>query len=512
MRVIRPIFKLHKLYSMTPYPQNSAVILMTILILNACQKHGVTPAIPATLSVSPDIDTIGGIITITGSGFSTNPSEDIVQFNDTTFGQVLTASATQLTVVVPAYTAKDRIIVKADSMQSQTAQEFQIAPKFIPQAEAPGYPIIIITGGSNTLSDYTVSFNGATTAPSNLLLDFITVDIPNNATSGKVTVNFKGQPYTSLTDLTITPVGEVTNLTATGIFQTPTGMAFDQNGNLYVSDLQSGVIDKVDPNSGMVNTYAGNGTYSFNGGSPILSAGIYGALSLAFGLDGNLYAVDQFYSRVWKITPDSVISVLPIGGPAANTVFMPAGIVFDSSGNFYVAADQQIRMVSPSGVVTILAGTGLQGGSDGPAASASFSDPTALQLDASGNLYICDVARIRMLSNGMVSTFAGGGGNGAFQDGIGTYAGFVSLNDMVRDPRTGNFYVTDPGDHGVRMVTPNGVVTTIAGKIGQQGTQNGTGSEALFEGPSGIALDQNSVIYVSDGSGANSSVRKIVLH
>jgi sugar lactone lactonase YvrE len=330
----------------------------------------------------------------------------------------------------------------------------------------------------------------------------MTVTIPGNATSGKVTVNYKGQPYTSLTDLTISPVGEVTSVTATGAFQSPAGMAFDKNGNLYVADLQGGVIDKVDPNSGAISTYAGNGTYSFDGGSPILSAGLYGALSLTFGPNGNLYAVDNWYSRVWKITADSIISLLPIGGPAANTVSMPAGIVFDGAGNFYVGADQQIRMVSPSGAVSILAGTGLQGGTDGSAASASFFNPTALQLDDSGNLYICDGTRVRMLSKGIVSTFAGGGGNGGFQDGVGTNAGFVGVNDMVRDPRNGNFYVTDPGDHVVRMITPGGVVTTIAGKVGQQGTQNGTGPGALFEGPSGITVDKNGVHIVTNNGGA----------
>jgi sugar lactone lactonase YvrE len=340
----------------------------------------------------------------------------------------------------------------------------------------------------------------------------MTVNIQANATSGKVTVNYKGQPYTSLTDLTISPVGEVTSVTATGALQSPTGMAFDKNGNLYVADLQGGVIDKVDPNSGTITAYAGNGTYSFDGGSPILSAGLYGALSLTFGPNGNLYAVDNWYSRVWKITADSIISVLPIGGPAANTVSMPAGIVFDGAGNLYVGANQQIRMVSPSGAVSILAGTGLQGGADGSAASAGFFNPTALQIDDSGNLYICDDARIRMLSKGIVSTFAGGGGNGGFKDGVGTNAGFVGVNDMVRDPRNGNFYVTDPGDHVVRMITPGGVVTTIAGKVGQQGTQNGTGPGALFQGPSGITVDKNGVLYVSDGSFGSSSIRKIVLH
>ncbi|TDW95836.1 IPT/TIG domain-containing protein [Dinghuibacter silviterrae] len=484
-----------------------AIILITFI--SACQKSN---GIPATLSVSPAIDTIGGIITITGSSFSTNATADVVQFNDTTNAQVLTATSTQLTVVVPYYTARDRITIQVNGRQWQTAQEFQIAPKFTPQAEAPGYPITIITGGSTTLSDYSVSFNGATATPSNLFMSFMTVAVPTGATSGKVTVNFKNQPYTSLSDFTVTPVGEVTNLTATGAFQTPAGMTFDKNGNLYVSDPPAGVIDKVDPNSGTVTTYAGNGMFSFGGGSPILSAGIYGAWNLAFGPDGNLYATDRFYGIVFKITADSVTSLLPMGGPAGIALSSPVGIAFDGSGDLLLSDAERIKMVSPSGSVSILAGTGLQGIVNGPAASAGFSYPTALQLDGSGNVYICDNNMIRLLSNGSVSTFAGGGGNGGFQDGVGTFAGFTSVNDLVRDPKSGNIYVTDPGDHVVRMIAPNGLVTTIAGKIGVQGTQNGTGSGALFEGPSGIAMDKNGVIYVSDGSGATSSIRKIIVH
>jgi len=497
---------------MNTYLKTTAAVLTILVFCHACQKHGGVAAIPSTLTFSPAIDTIGGTITITGTGFSTDLTKDTVKFNDTTFAQVLTASGTELTVRVPYYTAKDRIQVKVNERIMQTAQEFQIAPKFSPQSEAPGYPIRVITGGSTTLADYTVSFNGGgTSVPIQLTDASLTVTIPTNATSGKVTVNYKGQPYTSLTDLTISPVGEVTTLTAMGVFQSPTGMAVDKNGNLFVSDLQGGVIDRVDPNSGVVTTYAGNGTFNFDGGSPILSAGLYGALSLAFGPDGNLYAVDNWYSRVWKITADSILSLLPIGGPAANTVSMPTGIVFDGSGNFYLASNQQIRMVSPGGVVSILAGTGLQGVVNGPAASASFAYPTALQLDDAGNLYICDGTSVRMLSQGIVSTFAGGGGNGEFQDGVGTNAGFLSVNDIVRDPRNGNFYVTDPGAHVVRLITPGGTVTTLAGKVGQQGTQNGTGSGALFEGPSGITMDKNGVLYVSDGSYGNSSIRKIVV-
>jgi len=75
----------------------------------------------------------------------------------------------------------------------------------------------------------------------------------------------------------------------------------------------------------------------------------------------------------------------------------------------------------------------------------------------------------------------------------------------------GNIFATDPGDHVVRMITPSGVVTTIAGNPGHAGTQNGTGSAASFEGPYGIAIDKNGNIFVSDGSSSNSSIREIQL-
>jgi sugar lactone lactonase YvrE len=510
MRIIR--FNLRdRNYSMNNYLKAPYLLLFALFVCHACQKQNGPAPIPATLSVSPQIDTIGGIITITGSGFSTDINKDTVRFNDSTLGLVMTASATQLTVMVPAFTAKDRIFVKVGNQQWQTSQEFKIAPKFRPLAEAPGYPITVITGGSTTLADYTVSFNGATTAPASMFGSWLTVNVPVGATSGKITVNYKGQPYTSFTDFSVSPVGSVSALTSTGVFQLPTGMAIDGNGHLYVSDLQGGVIYRVDTSSGAITTYAGNGTFNYNGGSPLLSAGVYGALNLAFSPDGNLYAVNNWYDQIFKITPDSVTWLMPVGGPAANTVFSPAGIVFDGSGNFYVSSNQQIRKISPAGTVSILAGTGLQGQENGPAASASFGNPSALQMDGSGALYICDGTRVRMFSSGMVSTFAGGGGNGAFQDGVGTDAGFLGTRDMVRDPRNGNFYVTDPGDHVIRMITPEGVVTTIAGKIGQQGNQNGVGSAALFEGPWGITMDKNGVLYVSDGSYGNSNIRKIVL-
>jgi hypothetical protein len=488
---------------MFPYLRICVIILALTLPIIACKKN---KSIPSSLSVSPAIDTIGGTVTITGAGFSINPIDNIVLFNDSSAGVVLTATSTQLTVVVPGYVTEGRITVKTKDMQWQTAEVFKIAPKFSPQHEATGYPITIVTGGGPNLSDYNISFNGTPAQPTKLINDVLTVPVPAGANNGKITVTFKGKPYTSFQDFTLTPVGTVSALTSQGAFSTPTGLAIDQNNNLFVADLQAGVIDKVDPVSGSVVVYAGNGSYNFAGGSPLLSAGIYGALNLGFHPNGDLYATNQWYGPIFKITADSAIYLFPAG-----QFFSTDGLYIDAAGNIYLTDAKQIKKITPGNTVSVLAGS-TQGFQNGPASTALFLNPTSLVSDEQGNLFISDDNMIRLLSNGSVSTFAGGGGNGEYVDGIGLSAGFLNINSIARDPATGNIFATEPANHVVRMISPTGVVTTIAGSPGQQGYQNGTGPAALFEGPWGIAVDKNGEIYVSDGSYANSNIRKIQLH
>jgi hypothetical protein len=189
----------------------------------------------------------------------------------------------------------------------------------------------------------------------------------------------------------------------------------------------------------------------------------------------------------------------------------PGGISIDASGNLYVTEGSQIKKITSSGTVSILAGS-TQGYQDGPASTALFMSPSSLALDGGGKLFVADNNVIRLIYNGYVSTLAGGGGNGAYTDGAGSLAGFINIAGIALDPTIGVMYVTDATDHVVRIITSAGVVTTIAGTVGKQGNQNGIGPSALFEGPAGIAVDRNGNIYVSDGAYANSSIKMIQLH
>ncbi|HXB46100.1 MAG TPA: IPT/TIG domain-containing protein, partial [Puia sp.] len=481
--------------------------ISAIIGATACKKN---QSIPASLSVNPSTDTIGGIVTITGSGFSTNLQDNTVMFNDSSFGLVLNASTSQLTVLVPGYATEGRITVKTKGgIVAQTSEIFTIVPKFKPQTESVSYPIYIQTGGGPNLYDYSISFNGAVTHPTAINEDILTVPVPKGATNGKITVNYKGKPYTSFIDFTVAATGTVNTIGKVGAFNSPRGLAVDSAGNIFVCDLQAGFIDKVDPLSGSVSTWAGNGTFSSAGGSPLLNAGVYGSINLAFAPNGDLYTTDDWDGSIMRINGDSAVNLYP-----STTFFSTNGIYIDKPGNIYLTDLKMIRKINTDGTVSDIAGQKFeQAFQNGPVSSARFLNPVSLTLDLAGNIYVADQSVIRIISNGYVNTFAGGGGNGQYVDGIYTSAGFLNVNSIVADPATGNIYVADNGSHVVRMIIPTGAVTTIAGNPGNQGHTDGSGMSAQFDsGPWNIALDKSGNLYVTDGSWGAGTVRKITMH
>jgi len=494
-----------------------------IFVFPGCNKNGPSPApvIPATLSVAPAVDTMGGIVTITGANFNTTASRDTVIFSDSIAAQVLSASATQLTVVVPYYAVKGKIIVRANGSTAQTAQDFVVAPKFFPQSEGAGYAVTVFAEGNGVLSDYSVKFNGVPAKATGLFQDLVTVIVPAGAANGPISVTYKGHEAASLTSFTVAPVGVVTTLAGNGSygsvdgtggvasFFNPLGMVTDGTGNVFVADLNGGTIRMITP-AGVVSTFAGNGSFGSTDGA-LLSAGFYGPSGITMAKNGDIYVTDQFSSRIRKISSGYVTTIVG-AGPGASPVFSPIGICMDGTGNLYVgdALNEQVKKIAPDGTLTTLAGVGTQGFMDGPGSGARFNTPSGLVLDAAGNLYVADMgnSRIRMVStSGVVSSFAGSIQD--YKDGTGTNASFNQPTDVAMDG-SGNIYVADRGNQVIRRITPAGVVTTIAGSPGQKGFADGEAAAAAFSGPAGITIDKNGVIYVSDQG--NSRIRKITIH
>ena len=300
----------------------------------------------------------------------------------------------------------------------------------------------------------------------------------------------------------VTPAGVVTTVSrlaceATGRPASTKwdGIAADGSGNLFVADQQGQTVSKISPR-GLVTTLAG---FSYPYGVAV------------DGL-GNVLVTESGGNKVRKIAPTGVVTTLAgsgdIGradGTGAEASFRsPEGIAVDGAGNAYVADtwNQVIRKVTPEGVVTTLAGGYPGYGIDGTGAAASFNFPEGVAVDGGGNILVADTdaGRIRRVTpGGQVTTLAGGKvGVFDFADGIGREAAFHYPTGIAIDD-SGSAYVADSWNDRIRKVTPEGVVTTVAGSW--VGTNDGTGAEARFSFPTNLCMDASGNVYVTDDSG-----------
>jgi sugar lactone lactonase YvrE len=200
-------------------------------------------------------------------------------------------------------------------------------------------------------------------------------------------------------------------------------------------------------------------------------------------------------------------------GPVANARFnLPQGVATDSAGNVYVAdtGNSTIRKISAAGITTTLAGTpGVTGYADGVGGAAQFSNPAGLAVDPSGNIYVADYYNsvIRKITpDGTVTTFAGKGGNGGSSDGLAIVARFFGPVGVAIDT-AGNLYVADSNNQEIRKISTTGIVSTLAGAAAIAGSLDGTGAAARFNNPQALAVDAAGNVYVADWF--SDAIRKI---
>ncbi|HEV3200414.1 MAG TPA: hypothetical protein VGZ73_21060 [Bryobacteraceae bacterium] len=309
----------------------------------------------------------------------------------------------------------------------------------------------------------------------------------------------------------------------------PTGIAVDSSGNLYIADFLNLRVRKVS-SSGSISTVAGNGVLSFSGdGGQALNAQMNVPQGVAADAAGNVYVSDTGNNVVRKVAKNGVITTIAGTGTPGNggdggagpsaQLNSPMGLAVDSSGNLYIADSQnaKIRKVSTSGAISTVAGNGTPGyGGDGAAATgAQLNTPIGVAVDAAGNLFIADFSnnRIRKVSTtGTITTVAGNGNAGYSGDGgpDAAPATFAQLNTPagVAMDGAGNLYIADAGNNRIRMVTPLGNILTIAGNgtAGYSG-DGGPAINAQLANPRAIAVDSVGNVYIADGA---TVIRQIV--
>jgi len=302
-------------------------------------------------------------------------------------------------------------------------------------------------------------------------------------------------------------------------FNTPDGIAVLPDNNIVVSDQTNHRIRIVTP-AGVVTTLAGS-TNGFSNATGT-AARFYFPAKVAVNSDGSIiYVADSWNQRIRAVTyPGGVVTTLAGStqgfldgtGTAARFNF-PAGIAMLPDGNIVVADtnNNRIRIVTPAGVVTTLAGSGTAAYADGTGTAASFSIPIGVAARLDGTIVLVDrgTFRIRLITypGGVVTTLAGG--SNGFADGTGSAASFNNPSGLTLVPSTGVAIVCDTFNSRLRIVTPAGVVTTLAGS-NTASFADGTGSAARFSNLTGVAINPyTEVLFVGDGG--NNRIRQVTL-
>ncbi|EFC47410.1 predicted protein [Naegleria gruberi] len=299
----------------------------------------------------------------------------------------------------------------------------------------------------------------------------------------------------------------------------PSGIAISSSDETYIADTNNHRIRKI-TTSGIISTIAGNGTAGYSGdGSSAKSAQLYYPSGVAISSSDEIYIVDRSNNRIRKITTSGIISTIAGNGTAGYSgdgssatsaqLNSPSGIAISSSDEIYIADmfNNRIRKITTSGIISTIAGTGTSGysGDGSSATSIQLYFPYGVAVSLSDEIYIADMFnnRIRKITtSGIISTIAGGIG-----DGLSATTAYINAITFEFSS-SGEIYIADTNNHRIRKITTSGIISTIAG-TGTSG-YSGDGSSATsaqLNSPYGIAISSSGEIYIADTN--NNRIRKI---
>ncbi len=387
-------------------------------------------------------------------------------------------------------------------------------------ANDPGQPPVITTGpvDTTTITGRPVSLTVVATGAPTLRYQWTQngTDILGALGSTYTIPNPKLTDAGSYTVTVVNPVGTLTTSPAAVLtvqqsvfFNSPTGIAVDASGNLFIADTSDHTIWKVSTTNqktllagspGLPGSTDGNGS-----GARFNNPG-----GLALDPAGNLVVADTGNHTIRRIAPNGDVTTLAgapgqsgsADGTALARFNAPGGLAVDATGAIYIADTQNhtIRLRAVDGTVSTFAGIpGSPGLVNGPGASAKFLEPNGLALAPNGTLYVADYGNscIRAISpSAVVTTFSGLGTSAGFLDGSATTAQF-NLPMAIALDATGILWVADTHNHAIRRITPDGTVFLMAGS-GVAGNADGTSSVARFDLPCGIAATPSGKLIVVD--------------
>ena len=291
------------------------------------------------------------------------------------------------------------------------------------------------------------------------------------------------------------------------------GLALDKNGNIYFAETGRNLVRKLDRN-GTVTTVAGGGTETIGvEGLAADQVRLFEPFDVEVDSDGNVFIAEFTPGAIRQVTPDGRIYTVAGGPNATATIGQPKGIEFDAEGNLYIVDTPggRVRRLSPDGQLRTVAGSGGYNGDGRQAVWSLIARPNGLAFDALGRLYIADAFnnRIRRVNlDGTIETVAGDGEIGFRGDGGPALAASLSGPKGVAVGTDRTVYISDTGNHRVRKVTQDGYIDSIAGGGSDYFTDSPIPAlEVGITGPTGLAVLSDGTVYVTDTG--NHRVRRI---
>lgn len=424
-------------------------ISLFISVLFSCSKKNAGNPTPkqtsGITSLSVNTGAYTTTVTITGTGFSANATDQQVYFNGKA-ATITAATSTQLNTSVPLGAGSGPVTVKLKDGTTVTGPLFTYQLTWMVSTVA-GNGVSGLATETDTLETFR-NLNGITVdATGNLLA----ADSHNNSirkiSSTGVVSTIAGNGSSGSAD------GPGTSAT----FSYPCDLTVDKSGNIFVTDYSNGTIRKIDSKN-TVSTFAGTaiGQAGYQDGTGA-AARFTSPCGITSDAAGNLYVADLNNNMIRKITPDAVVSTLTgvLGKGNSAGLVAPYGIAVDGSGNVFATDIDILKVikVTPAGAATVFAGSGMKTSTNGTGIAASFDQAISFEaFDKNGNLYIADGTVIREIDpNGVVTNFAGNATAG-FTNGLLATATFNFLKGITIDDK-GNIYVTDVGNKAIRKIS-----------------------------------------------------------
>ena len=456
-----------------------------------------------------------GFITITGRNFA---PDSTVALSGVLIRDVQIRDSRTIHVLVPAVpSGLGTVTIQHRGGLDQAA----LAVQPIPFGELPKGHVTTVAGGTTFIGDGSAATDAVIGLPTRVALDVrgnvYVVDQENHRirrieSSAGIITSVAGTGQNGFSGDGGPAISATLN--------SPTGVAVDQRGNLYIADTQNLRIRRVDA-TGVIDTVAGVGQFAYYGdGGPATEAALSNIQGISVNAAGDIFVADQSNQRIRRI--DAVSGTITTvagsgeagfsgdGGPATDaSLLSPTGVLVDPGGDLFISDrfNNRIRKVEAlTGIITTIAGTGERTfhGDGGPATEAALSNPVDLTRDSAGNLLIADRDNFRIrkidAQTEIITTIAGNGGSGFGGDGGPATEARIRRPEGITVDGSDNLYIADSLNQRVRRIdSSRGIITTIAGRGAADAVgSGGIATEAALRQPGGVAVSQVGDLYVAD--------------